>query len=138
VTSLWDRSGVAKNAEDCGPYSLIIASETGWLRCHGAKHNILVDCGAGCRTHAASRRRQAGYPGRLQIGEYEKDGKSRVSLGVVADHIVALRQQTPEKGQKPSRDAQTGADHRAMSTVSPPTNPAGPQSPEFNDDLPVW
>jgi single-stranded DNA-binding protein len=30
--------------------------------------------------------------GRLQIGEYEKDGKTRVSLSCIADHGLALRQ----------------------------------------------
>jgi hypothetical protein len=27
-----------------------------------------------------------------QAGEYEKDGQKRISLGVVADHVLALRQ----------------------------------------------
>jgi len=47
--------------------------------------------------------------GSLQIGEYEKDGKPRVSLGLTADHVLALRQWRsseawrPEKGSIPGR-----------------------------------
>ena len=30
--------------------------------------------------------------GALKVEEYEKDGQKRVSLGVIADHVLALRQ----------------------------------------------
>jgi single-stranded DNA-binding protein len=40
--------------------------------------------------------------GKLQSGEYEKDGQKRISLGVVADHVLALRQTAKRKDDTPA------------------------------------
>jgi single-stranded DNA-binding protein len=37
--------------------------------------------------------------GRLQIDECEKDGVNRISLGLVADNILALRQPNAQQGK---------------------------------------
>jgi single-strand DNA-binding protein len=50
--------------------------------------------------------------GRLQIGEYEKDGEKRVSLGILADHVLALRH--------------------------PPCESRKAHDAERNDGVPVW
>jgi single-stranded DNA-binding protein len=56
--------------------------------------------------------------GKLQAGEYEKDGQKRISLGVVADHVLVSRQ--PAK-------------QRAHDTDEPA--PAR-REPAFNDGIP--
>jgi single-stranded DNA-binding protein len=52
--------------------------------------------------------------GNLRSGEYEKDGQKRISLGVVADHVLALRQ--------PAKQRAHDADAR--------------REPAFNDGIP--
>jgi single-strand DNA-binding protein len=68
--------------------------------------------------------------GRLQIGEYERDGEKRVSLGVIADNILALRQ---PKRENPKIDAAC----QSQSSGKAPSGRAGVK-PEFDDDLPQW
>jgi hypothetical protein len=40
--------------------------------------------------------------GKLQTSEYEKDGTMRISLGVVADHVLSLRQTGRRKDEMPA------------------------------------
>ena len=54
--------------------------------------------------------------GKLQSNEYEKDGQKRVSLGVVVDHVLALRQPARRKDE--------------------PTPAAQRREPVFNDGIP--
>jgi len=44
--------------------------------------------------------------GALRVETYAKDGKNRVSLGVVADYVTALHQPKHQKAAMPSRASQ--------------------------------
>jgi single-strand DNA-binding protein len=68
--------------------------------------------------------------GRLRFGEYERDGEKRVSLGVIADNILALRQ---PKRENPKIDA----GFQGQSSGKAPSSPAGTK-PGFQDDFPSW
>jgi single-stranded DNA-binding protein len=49
--------------------------------------------------------------GALKVEEYEKDGQKRVSLGVIADHVLALRQPPKQRGENfPSRERYAATD----------------------------
>lgn len=62
--------------------------------------------------------------GALKVEEYEKDGQKRVSLGVIADHVLALRQ-TKQKVAKVDR-------HPPQRQASQQVKPAA----SFDDDIP--
>jgi hypothetical protein len=64
--------------------------------------------------------------GKLQSGEYEKDGQKHVSLGVVADHVLALRTGHTPMETYPVRQP---AKQRAHDMDEP-------REPAFNDGIP--
>lgn len=65
--------------------------------------------------------------GRLDISTYDKDGETRVSLQIIADHVLALRQPGKERKPKtaPPADTRTREERRR-----------GVADPRFNDNLP--
>jgi single-stranded DNA-binding protein len=51
--------------------------------------------------------------GALKVEEYEKEGQNRVSLGVIADHALALRQ-SPLRSLRQAQDQDTRAPLRSI------------------------
>jgi single-stranded DNA-binding protein len=58
--------------------------------------------------------------GALKAETYEKDGATRLSLSVVADHVLALRQPRRVKKANPETDARR------------------PEAPAFDDSIPFY
>jgi hypothetical protein len=65
---------------------------------------------------------------KLQLGEYEKDGGKRVSLGVIADHVLALRQPRREKPNMAATETAKAAEN--------PPSCRNATNPEFDDAIP--
>lgn len=65
--------------------------------------------------------------GRLDIGTYDKDGETRISFQVIAEHVLALRQPPKERKPKPAPPADTRTREERCRGVA---------DPRFNDDPP--
>ena len=65
--------------------------------------------------------------GRLDIGTYDKDGETRVSFQIIADHVLALRQPGKERKPKTVPPADTRTREERCRGVA---------DPRFNDDPP--
>jgi single-stranded DNA-binding protein len=65
--------------------------------------------------------------GRLDIGTYDKDGETRVSFQIIADHVLALRQPGKERKPKPAPPADTRTREERCRGVA---------DPRFNDNPP--
>ena len=66
--------------------------------------------------------------GALQVEEYEKDGQKRISLGVTAEHAIALQQ---AKGENRKMDPVAMGGHQQKPAFRP-----ADAIPEFDDDFP--
>ena len=68
--------------------------------------------------------------GALKVETYERDGETKLSLSIVAEHVLALRQPPRQRESRPDGDGRS----KAMGNPSTARR-AGVADPALNDDL---
>lgn len=76
--------------------------------------------------------------GRLGVGTYERNGETRLSFTVVADHVMALRQPAKPRAprQKQQQDEKQHRPREAGGDLIDRHDGDGGVDPRFNDSLP--
>lgn len=67
--------------------------------------------------------------GRLDVSTYQKDGETRVGLGLIADHVLALRAEKKSKAKATRESTPPPARSRQERT-------RGVADPDLSDDIP--